>query len=264
MTTRLHLILPAAGLGSRFKEVGESRPKPLISVFELPMILWVLLNFPLMDSDKIWIISQVKDGLPGALAPFLESLPFEVKFLEIDGLTEGPASTVSLILKDLPDDEGVVVANSDQFVFEDTSRFINEVRNGKSSGQILTMTAHSAAWSYVGRDATGAINRVIEKVEISDEATVGVYGWSKSEYAKAAFEDTFRNNIRTNNEFYVAPTYNFMIENNQQVVSIPIGVHGLDVHGMGIPSDLSDFLSNPKTVAASAMIKKKLGIWSLG
>ena len=72
MTKRLHLILPAAGLGSRFKEVGESRPKPLILVFDLPMILWVLLNFPLMESDKIWIISQIKDGLPGALTPFLE------------------------------------------------------------------------------------------------------------------------------------------------------------------------------------------------
>ena len=131
-------------------------------------------------------------------------------------------------------------------------------------GQILTMIAHSAAWSYVGRDTAGAINRVIEKVEISDEATVGVYGWSKSEYAKASFEDTFNNNIRTNNEFYVAPTYNYMIENNQKVVSVPIGVHGLDVHGMGIPSDLSDFLTNPKAIAASSIINKKLGIRNSG
>jgi NDP-sugar pyrophosphorylase family protein len=257
---RINLVLPAAGLGSRFREVGELTPKPLINVFDIPMILWVLMNFPLSESDKVWIIGQSKDGLPHALATYAKTLPFEIEFLEIDGLTEGPASTVFLVLENLPATEGLIVANTDQFVFADLAAFVNQVRSGSSSGQILTMIAHSAAWSYVGRSDTGAINRVVEKVEISDEATVGVYGWSNVEIAKLSFEDTFRNNIRTNNEFYVAPTYNFLIKNDQVVESIMIGSHGLDVHGLGIPTDLADFLTNPKAIAVSHLIKEKLGI----
>jgi NDP-sugar pyrophosphorylase family protein len=257
---KINLILPAAGLGSRFREMGEKNPKPLINVFDIPMILWVLSNFPLHYSDKVWIIVQRKDNLPNALADFLVFFPFEVEFLEIDGLTEGPASTVALVLDRLPDSEGLIVANTDQFVFEDLTGFVEEVRSGESLGQILTMIAHSNSWSYVGRGEDGQINLVVEKSQISDEATVGVYGWSLVKYAKESFRDTFMNNIRTNNEFYVAPTYNFMIKQNQRVKSILIGDHEVAVHGLGIPSDLSNFLKNPKALNVANVLKMRFQI----
>jgi len=257
---RINLVLPAAGIGSRFRESGELTPKPLIKVFGVPMILWVLLNFPLNNDDRVWIIGQRKDKLPDALEPFLKFLPFGVEFIEIDGLTEGPAATVALVLSNLPASEGLIVANTDQFVFEDLTSFVNEVRNGSSAGQILTMIANSNAWSYVGRNDLDEINQVVEKVQISDEATVGVYGWCDTEFAKVSFEDTFQNNIRTNNEFYVAPTYNYLIRGNHRVASVLIGHHGVAVHGLGTPSDLSDFLSNPNAILASGVIRSRLGL----
>ena len=82
---KVNLILPAAGLGSRFREVGVNKPKPLIDVFEIPMIMWVLLNFPLQNHDKVWIISQAKDEIPGHLKNYTEKLPYQIEFLEIDG-----------------------------------------------------------------------------------------------------------------------------------------------------------------------------------
>ena len=257
---RINLVLPAAGLGSRFREVGETRPKPLIPVFDLPMIMWVVLNFPLSLEDKVWIISQAKDFIPDAIRLYTDSLPFEVDFLEIDGLTEGPASTVDLVLKALPDDEGLIVANTDQYVFADLNQFVRMVRDKSCDGQILTMHATSNAWSYVGRDADGKINEVIEKVEISNEATVGVYGWSNVSIAKSAFKDTFNRNIRTNNEFYVAPTYNFVISRGWTVETSLVGNHGEAVHGFGIPSDLASFLKISEAEDIAKCLKKKLGI----
>ena len=257
---RINLVLPAAGLGSRFRDVGELRPKPLIPVFELPMIMWVLLNFPLRSEDKVWIISQTKDCIPDAIRPLLCTLPFEVEFLEIDGLTEGPASTVNLVLKNLPDAEGLIVANTDQYVFADLSPFVNLVRSNSCAGQILTMHASSNAWSYVGRDSNGKIDRVIEKVEISNEATVGVYGWATVALAKGAFEDTFQRNIRTNNEFYVAPTFNYLIEQGLKVETCLVGEHGKAVHGLGIPVDLETFLKNPESGSIAKRYKHELGV----
>lgn len=239
---KLNLILPAAGLGSRFRDVGEDRPKPLIPVFEIPMILWVLLNFPLSENDCVYIVSQKKDCLPAGLMRYLSNFPFDVKFLEIEGLTEGPASTVSLVFDQLEEDSALIVANTDQYVFSNLDSFVDMVRNGKSDGQILTMTASSSAWSYVGRSELGLINEVVEKVEISNEATVGVYGWSQVSLARAAFQDTFANNIRTNNEFYVAPTYNFLIKSGLRVETFLVGNHGESVHGLGTPTDLNSFL----------------------
>lgn len=254
---RINLVLPAAGLGSRFRDVGELRPKPLIPVFDLPMIMWVLLNFPLMSEDKVWIISQTKDCIPGAIRHLSSILPFEVEFLEIDCLTEGPASTVNLVLKNLPDDEGLIVANTDQYVFADLRPFLELVRANSCSGQILTMHASSNAWSYVGRDLNGRIDRVIEKVEISNEATVGVYGWAKVAVAKSAFEDTFQKDIRTNNEFYVAPTYNYLIAQGLKVETYLVGEHGKAVHGLGIPVDLQSFLRNPQARSIADQYKSK-------
>jgi dTDP-glucose pyrophosphorylase len=260
MNNRINLVLPAAGLGSRFRAIGELAPKPLISVFEIPMIMWVLLNFPLKPRDRVFIISQVKDNLQFALAPLIKQLPNEVNFIEIDGLTEGPSVTVSLTFDKIDDDEALIVANTDQFVFENLEPFLDKVRNGSSDGQILTMIASSNAWSYVGRDHNGDINQIIEKVEISNEATVGIYGWSRAVFAKAAFEDTFVKNIRTNNEFYVAPTYNFMIHQGQKVATLLIGSHKTAVHGLGIPSDLNDFLKNAlaKNISKSYISKLKI------
>jgi dTDP-glucose pyrophosphorylase len=258
VSKRLNLILPAAGLGSRFKEVGESRPKPLIPVFEIPMIIWVLLNFNLEKSDKVWIISQREDQLPKNLNAFINKLGIDIEFIEIDGLTEGPASTVDFALGRIPDGECVVVANTDQYVFTDLGDFVRMVRRGESTGQILTMTASSNAWSYVGRNSEGLITEVVEKVEISNEATVGIYGWSDSRDAKQAFQDTFQRNLRTNNEFYVAPTYNYLINRGQLVETNLIGEHGLAVHGLGTPKDLIDFLANPAALSLSVELKRFL------
>lgn len=260
---RINLVLPAAGLGSRFRDVGELRPKPLIPVFELPMIMWVLLNFPLNSEDKVWIISQTKDGIPDAISYLTKTLPFEVEFLEIDGLTEGPASTVNLVLQNLPDDQGLIVANADQYVFADLGPFADLVRSNSCAGQILTMNATSSAWSYVGRGLNGKIDRVIEKVEISSEATVGVYGWTTVALAKSAFEDTFQRNIRTNNEFYVAPTYNYLIEQGLKVETYLVGDHGKAVHGLGIPADLESFLNNQEAANIAKRYRRELSLGDL-
>ena len=47
MKTPIQLVIPAAGAGSRFREVGIATPKPLIPISGIPMIIWVITNFKL-------------------------------------------------------------------------------------------------------------------------------------------------------------------------------------------------------------------------
>ncbi|MFP3480636.1 hypothetical protein SB780_37935, partial [Burkholderia sp. SIMBA_057] len=75
----------------------------------------------------------------------------------------------------------------------------------------MTMKADDATWSFVGFDASGKVNKVVEKEVISDEATVGIYNFKKGcEFVKSA-EEMINENERVNNEFYVAPVYNYLI-----------------------------------------------------
>lgn len=52
MTQPLQLLIPAAGKGSRFADVGFQTPKPLIPMWGIPMLIWVLNNFPLAQEMR--------------------------------------------------------------------------------------------------------------------------------------------------------------------------------------------------------------------
>jgi len=260
VTKPISLLVPAAGKGSRFSDVGVDIPKPLIPIWEIPMLLWVIANFPLQPQDKVVVLSQSSHHIPEKLDNFLKNIGFVIEFVEIDFWTDGPAHSLEILLKDVCKDSPVICANSDQFVFEGLDAFTDAVRLGDTQGQILTMEASSNSWSYVGRDAGGSVNRVVEKVEISNEATVGVYGWATSAICHEALAWQRSRNQRVNNEFYVAPSYHQLIEGNLEISTHSVGIHGKGVHGVGTPSDLEHFLSLAKAEEARSVVRKRLGI----
>jgi len=245
MTSPIQLVIPAAGLGSRFKEVGVQTPKPLILIDGIPMILWVASNFNLESNDTVIIVCQKSDAFPQVLAKYLRHLPFSIRFVEIEGITTGPASTVGLVLHELNPDIPLIVANSDQYVSHDLSEFVLSVRNSEYSGTILTMQASGNKWSYIGRDENGAIVEIVEKKEISSEATVGVYAWSRPIFLEESIEYLRVENLLINGEYYVAPSYGYLISEELSIGVFSVGRHGIAVHGLGTPQDLEDFLVHP-------------------
>ena len=246
MNLPIQLVIPAAGTGSRFKDVGIDTPKPLIPVGGIPMILWVIGNFDFQSIDSVFIISQKTSAMPQELEPYLSSLPFSVQFIEIDGITSGPATTVSLALPYLRLDVPIIVANSDQYVSHNLSDFITSVRNAENSGTILTMQASGNKWSYIGRNEFGIITEVVEKREISDEATVGIYAWSSPELLRQSIEYLEAENILVNNEYYLAPSFGHLVAKGLTIETFSVGDHGQSVHGLGTPEDLEAFLNHPK------------------
>lgn len=50
-------------------------------------------------------------------------------------------------------------------------------------------------------------------------------------------------NIRVNNEFYVAPVYNEMVEAKKNIVFYNISSENNGMYGLGIPEDLEVFLT---------------------
>ena len=246
MRDTLQLLIPAAGKGSRFADVGFVAPKPLIQILEIPMLFWVIANFPLLPGDQIRILTQKSHGIPEALERYASKYPNQIDFLEIDFWTDGPAHSLELLLEGVSESSPVICANSDQYIFSGLQEYVDAVRRGVSKGQILTMEATSNAWSYIGRGADGRVSRIVEKEEISNEATVGVYGWDSASTLREALSWQRSNGFKVNNEFYVAPSYQYLIENKLDISTHSVGVHGLGVHGLGIPQDLEHFLTLEK------------------
>jgi HAD superfamily hydrolase (TIGR01509 family) len=243
---RINVVIPAAGQGKRFAEVGYQHPKPLIVVEGRPMIDLVLDNFrpvgrPIVLMQARHIEQYCADSLIKYLAPDAAVVP-------VDGLTEGAACTVLKAEALIDNGNELIMANSDQYVDADLTEFVARMRELNADAGILTFKDDHPKWSYARYDETGRVTEVAEKIVISDQATVGIYYCRKgSDFVKYA-KQMIAKNIRVNNEFYVCPVFNQFIEDGKNIY-----IHEIEksqMHGLGTPEDLDRFLNPALRLAA--------------
>ena len=158
----------------------------------------------------------------------------------MDSLTEGAACTALLAKEHINSDEDLLIANSDQFIEYQRQNFISLKDMTSVDAIVWTFNAVHPKWSFVKTNARGYITEVAEKRPISDIATCGIYWYRKgSDFVKYA-EQMIEKNIRVNNEFYIAPVYNELIQDKKSL--IPFYVH--EMWGLGTPEDLIHFKEN--------------------
>jgi NDP-sugar pyrophosphorylase family protein len=223
-----------AGLGSRFADKGYDLPKPLIKFFGKPMIQHVVESLAI-DGQYIFLV-QKAHRVKYHLDDVLDEIAPGCSVIEVDGLTEGAAST-SLLAKDLINSQTpLVIANSDQIVNWDSLHFLKLLT--AFDGITAVFEATDPKWSYVISDDRVSVEGVVEKQVVSNIANVGIYGWaSGAEYVRAA-ETMIAKDIRTNGEFYIAPAYNEAIANGAHVVTFQVE----DMYGIGTPEDLDAYI----------------------
>jgi dTDP-glucose pyrophosphorylase len=157
-------------------------------------------------------------------------------------LTEGAACTTLLAKEYIDNDAPLVMANSDQFVEWNSNECLYAFTADSIDGGIITFEATHPKWSYAKLDDNGFVSEVAEKRPISNLATVGIYYWRHgSDYVKYA-EQMIKKDIRTNNEFYVAPVFNEAIGDGKKIRCKNIE----KMWGIGTPEDLNYFLDNHK------------------
>jgi dTDP-glucose pyrophosphorylase len=234
-----NVLIPMAGLGSRFSEKGYELPKPLIDVAGKPMIERVV-NSLNIDGNYIFIVQKSHVEAYG-LEKILNKIKPGCKIVAIDGLTDGAARTTLAARQFIDNDLPLIIANSDQIVLWDSSIFVSMSSDSSSSGAIALFNADHPKWSYAKLDE-GRVSEVAEKVVISNNASVGIYGWKNgSDYVRYA-QQMIDKDIRTNNEFYICPVYNEAIGDGHRI--LPFFVD--EMHGVGTPEDLEVYLGKDR------------------
>ena len=251
---QVQVVIPMAGLGTRFANSGYSVPKPLLPIHGEPMFKVVMAN--LMDKRvaSFTVIAQAEWDLGGEIAILAQSIRQTINLIEIDYITDGPASTVELARPFLRPEWPVVTGNSDQYVASDMEDFYHQLLDGFIDGSILTMEDDDPKWSYAAVSPEGLVSEVREKKVISPYATVGIYGFRTADLMYGAFERMKQQNDSVNNEFYVAPAYNHLIQSGLKISSKNLGPISQVMYGLGIPSDYESFIRKPvsKTAALRA------------
>jgi beta-phosphoglucomutase-like phosphatase (HAD superfamily)/dTDP-glucose pyrophosphorylase len=238
--SKLNVLIPMAGAGSRFAQAGYTFPKPLIEVRGKPMIQVVVENLNL-EANYIFLV-QKEHYDKYNLKYLLNLIAPNCKIVQVDGITEGAACTTLLAKEFIDNDAPLVMANSDQFVEWNSNECMYAFSADSIDGGILTFKATHPKWSYAKLDEDGFVSEVAEKKVISDEATVGVYYWRHgSDYVKYT-EQMIKKDIRTNGEFYTCPVFNEAIGDGKK-----IRVKNIEkMWGIGTPEDLNYFLDNHK------------------
>lgn len=235
----MNIVIPMAGLSSRFAKAGFDKPKPFIDVLGKPMIVRVLENLKYKGARYILIARKEHLIKEKKLVDEIKN-NFNVEFIAINKLTEGTACTVLYARKYINNNTPLMIANSDQIVDINIGDFINDSFKRGLDGSILTFIdkEENPKWSFAKLN-NDLVVEVKEKETISEFATVGIYFFNEGKIFVESAIDMIIENDRVNNEFYTCPVYNYAIKNG-----VKIGIYNIDfskMHGIGTPEDLEIF-----------------------
>jgi NDP-sugar pyrophosphorylase family protein len=226
----INIVIPMAGLGSRFKLSGYTVPKPLIPIDDKPMIQHAVDTLGI-KGNYIFICQKEHN-----LKPHLEAIYPGCKVIEIDYITKGSACTVLLAKTYINNDLPLIITNCDQIMWWDDKSFSTFVKNYPYDGFVVTYTESTPKNSYVKLNREGFAVEFAEKKVISSISLNGIHYWKHGKDFVYSAQNMIKTNEQYNNEFYVAPTYNTLIKDGKNigVYHIPNEQH----NAVGTPEDL--------------------------
>lgn len=250
----MKIIIPMAGLGSRFKNVGIDRPKPLIHVDGITLIEHSV-NSLGIDGDYIFITRKYdNEEYNKELSQILKTLKPNSIEIMLDHDQDG-AADAALYAKDYIDnDDELIITNCDQLLFWDSDAFLSKARNSNADGAIVTFESDNPKNSFA-IVKNGLVTTIKEKQVISNTALIGVHYWKHGKLfvrsAKLLLSEYRQKGMA---ECYVSSTYQYLIDDNYKVITFDMPEHGYI--SLGTPDDVKTYLGQknefysdkPKTI----------------
>ncbi|QGN56542.1 dTDP-glucose pyrophosphorylase [Novosphingobium sp. Gsoil 351] len=232
-----------AGMGSRFAKAGYAQPKYEIEVLGRPLFDWSMgalaafqregwqFHFATRkETSALDFLSRRCDALSIAMGPILE----------LDGLTDGQATTALLLAEGANAALPFLVFNIDTYVRPD-AMCPDQVPPG-ASGWVPCFPGPGESWSFARIDQHGRALELREKQRISPHATVGLYWFASAASYISLYRDFFGSGGEEMGERYIAPMYNHLIRAGKHVhVSL---LNSEDVGMLGTPEQVAAFVRN--------------------
>ncbi|MDK2819748.1 MAG: hypothetical protein KFW07_02835 [Mycoplasmataceae bacterium] len=243
------VVIPAGGSGERFNDTEFINLKPFINLLGKSMFEWLLIGFKSNKYNvefKIIIREQFKEQYIDEIDYLTKK--YNVDFHYINLVTEGTTSTALFLYDEMNNDDFLLLANCDQIVDINFDDFLDEHFALKVDGSILVFDnlTRENKWSYVKVDRNNMIELVKAKDPISNLAVVGWYCYTKSKYFLSAGIKQIINLDKVNGEYYLCPTFNYLIKEGKKIGAIKISTSKM--HAVGTPEDLRIYLSEKNAI----------------
>lgn len=238
------VMIPMAGLGSRFSKEGYADPKPLIPVSGKPMAVQSMRDLPQADR-AVFIVRRDMDKLD----EIMEVVKGEVSgvvFVVLDKLTEGQACTCLAGMNEIDPSMPLTIGACDNGALYDADAF-EAMMNDKEIDVLVWVArgypgAVTAPHMYGWVDAEGgAVRRVSVKTPLSnpsrDPIITGTFTFKRVSDFVASVDRMMAREGRINGEFYVDTCINDAVE-----LGLRVGIIEVDSYlCWGTPEDLRRF-----------------------
>lgn len=232
----MNIIVGLAGEGTRFKNEGYDLPKFLVVYHGAPMIYHAVETIGL--EGKIHFVVKEEHLLQ---YPFLEKMLLGLgsEIIPLKEKTNGAAESLMLAKPYIQNlDDPLLSVNCDQYLSWKGFKFNQELQLNPETSYIVTYKENSNKCSYV-REENGFVVEVREKKVISNDATIGYYHWAHTKDFFIDAEQMIADGHKENNEYYVAPVYNYSIARGLKVKKYSID--NSEFWPVGTPADYKEF-----------------------
>ena len=235
---KYNLLIPMAGRGQRFVDAGYKVPKQLIYAKDKQLIDLSLSSVNTSECNLIFVVrdEQIRNYQIDQILK--NKFGDEIEVVVSNGITQGSVCSCLLAEKFIDNEMPLIIHTLDiQFfpIFQPSEIFSKDC-----DGALLTFKSNSTNYSYVSVDEHGIALETAEKKVISSNACVGIYTFSKgSDFCKFS-KEMIRKNIRTNNEFYISPLYNLLIQSGLNIITKPVD----KMHIFGTPKEFEFYKNN--------------------
>jgi dTDP-glucose pyrophosphorylase len=234
----MKIVMPMAGLGSRFSAVGITTPKPLIMAKGKPLVKWATGSLDSIDPNDLIFIVRKEHVISHKVDMELKRLYDGATIIVIDKPTDGAACTVLKARDLINSEESLLILDCD--IYFRSARFEQMIRHLPSGtdGVLPVFLAEGDKWSFSRVDENWNVKEVAEKKRISDYGIIGAYFFAHGRDFVAAAEKLIEENRRSNSEFYIAPVFQELINSGMKIVAVPVS----KFWNLGTPSDMEIFI----------------------
>lgn len=211
------IVIPMAGLSSRFFKAGFEVPKYQLMIDDAYVFDLALKSFERYFVSELFVI-VLRDCFDTRqfVEKRLQALNIKNYLIKVlDFETQGQAETVLLGIDtpEINDNESVFIFNIDTFRYD----FIKPDFIDDCAGYLEVFRGNGEHWSFIEVNDNDQVIRTTEKQRISDLCSDGLYYFaSKSLYIDLITQAKERK-LLVNNELYIAPIYNLLIEQGKEV-----------------------------------------------
>ena len=232
----MNIVIPMAGLGTRFANEGFDLPKPLIETNGKTLIEHSVDTLGVYG--KYIFITRKYDNPKHneLLTKRLKEIQPDCIEIQLDKPTRGAAETALAAKKYINNTSKLIITNCDQITDWDANDFNEFISNPNIDGVVVTYPSNNPKNSFAVVEDNHVV-KLVEKDPVSDIALIGVHYWKEGHIFVKSSEQLLADFSHEGRpECYISETYNYLIKSSFKIKNYHISTN--EYIPLGTPYDL--------------------------